>query len=76
MGEPEKKTHLLTLMRLYAGSRDVDSLAGSLDLLLEGPIQRRLIPAVRWVWFCEVGVVYVRVNFRQGLPPAEASCQV
>ena len=47
MGEVEKKAHLATLLRLYAGSRDVDSLAGSLDILLEGPIQRRLIPAVR-----------------------------
>ena len=51
MGEVEKKAHLMTLLRLYAGSRDVDSLVGSLDILLEGPIQRRLIPAVRWVYY-------------------------
>ena len=42
-----KKTHLLTLLRLYARDRGVDSLADSLDVLLDGPIERRLIPCVR-----------------------------
>ena len=49
VGEREKKGQLFTLLRVYAASRDVDSLASSLDLLLEGPIQRRLIPAIRCV---------------------------
>lgn len=44
-----KKTHLWTLLRLYARDRNVDSLASSLGVLLEGPIERRLIPAVRYV---------------------------
>ena len=47
MGDSVKRSHLLTLLRLYAQSRKVDSLVGSLDVLLEGPIERRLIPAVR-----------------------------
>ena len=49
VGEGEKKAQLLTLLRVYAVARDVESLASSLDLLLEGPIQRRLVPAVRCV---------------------------
>ena len=52
MNDSVKKTHLLTLLRLYGQGRDVDSLAGSLDVLLEGPIERRLIQAVRCVCVC------------------------
>ena len=75
MGEVEKKAHLATLLRLYAGSRDVDSLAGSLDILLEGPIQRRLIPAVRWVLrlrirrFSCMMMMKQSCQYWQGFPP-------
>ena len=48
MGDVQKKGNLLTLLRIYARTRDVDSLAGSLDVLLDTPIERRILPAVRW----------------------------
>ena len=47
MNDPVKKSHLMTLLRLYARGRDIDSLAGSLEVLLEGPIERKILPAIR-----------------------------
>ena len=63
IGDATKKTHLLMLLRLYVRNRAVDSLASSLDILLEGPIERRLIPYIRyvyilynWVFLCEYDI--------------------
>ena len=75
--EGEKKAQLLTLLRVYAVARDVESLASSLNLLLEGPIQRRLVPAVRCV--CEQVCVCVCVNFPelpQRVSPAKTQSKV
>ena len=47
LDDASKKSHLQTLLRLYARDRSVDSLASSLDVLLEGPIERRLLPYIR-----------------------------
>lgn len=49
MDDDQKKTHLLTLLRLYSKDRDIDSLGHSLDVLLDTPIQRRLLPHIRFV---------------------------
>ena len=47
MGDPLKKTHLLTLLRLYSKDRDINSLGSSLNILLDTPIERRLFGDIR-----------------------------
>ena len=47
MGEKMKKTHLLTLLRLYSKDRDINSLCSSLKVLLDTPIERRLFGDIR-----------------------------
>ncbi len=42
-----KRSHLLTLLRLYAKDRNVYTLGTSLNILLETPIERRLLPDIR-----------------------------
>ena len=47
MGEPLKKTQLMTLLRLYSKDRDINSLGASLNILLESPTQKRLCQDIR-----------------------------
>lgn len=42
-----KKTHILTLLRLYSKDSDINSLASSLNILLDSPIERRLLADIR-----------------------------
>ena len=47
LGDPLKKTHLYTLLRLYTKNRNIDSLATSLEILLDSPIEKRLFSDIR-----------------------------
>ena len=47
LDDDTKKSHLLTLLRLYARDRDINTLGSSLDVLLETPIERRLLADIR-----------------------------
>ena len=47
MSDPLKKTHILTLLRLYSKDRDINSLASSLNILLDSTIERRLLADIR-----------------------------
>lgn len=47
MGDSMKKTHLLTLLRLYSRNKDIHSLSSSLNILLDSPIERRLFTDIR-----------------------------
>lgn len=47
MSDPMKKTHLLTLLRLYSKDKDINSLGASLNILLDTPIERRLLTDIR-----------------------------
>ncbi len=49
MDDDQKKTHLHTILRLYSKDRDIDSLGHSLDVILDPPIQRRLLSHIRSV---------------------------
>lgn len=50
MGDPLKKMHLLTLLRLYSKDRDINSLGASLNILLDSPTEKRLCQDIR----CEI----------------------
>ena len=47
LNDAVKMAHVRTLLRLYAQDRSVGSLASSLDVLLEGPIERRILLHIR-----------------------------
>ncbi len=47
MHDETKRPHLLTLLQLYARDKNIDSLGASLNILLETPIERRLLPDIR-----------------------------
>ena len=48
MKDSIKKMHLLTLLRLYSRDRDINSLSSSLNILLDSPIERRLLADIRY----------------------------
>ena len=47
LSDPLKRTHLYTLLRLYTKNRNINSLATSLDILLDSHIERRLFADIR-----------------------------
>lgn len=53
MGDSMKKTHLLTLLRLYSRDRDINSLSSSLNIILDSPIERRLLADIRCAYPAE-----------------------
>ena len=45
--DEQKKLQLLTILKVYNRNRDLDSLCESIDILLDTPIERRLIRDIR-----------------------------
>lgn len=43
-----KKTQVVTLLKHYNKNRDIDSLGRGLYMLLETPIDQRLLPDIRY----------------------------
>jgi len=47
--DDQKKAHLLALLKTYARDKNVENLAHSVALLLNNPMERKLLKEIRYI---------------------------